>query len=78
VRWMQGAARALQGIPTSVKDEDAIVGLTPKAGLQVQRNETELRCRLVRNPSNLRITVGKIGRIYPRAPPDQLSDGSCN
>ena len=26
VRWMQGAARALEGIPTSVKDEDAIAG----------------------------------------------------
>jgi hypothetical protein len=26
VRWMQGAARALEGIPASVKDEDAIAG----------------------------------------------------
>jgi hypothetical protein len=33
VRWMQGAARALEGIPTSVKDEDAIAGW---AGLPAQ------------------------------------------
>jgi aspartyl-tRNA(Asn)/glutamyl-tRNA(Gln) amidotransferase subunit A len=26
VRWMRSAARALEGIPTSVKDEDAIAG----------------------------------------------------
>jgi Asp-tRNA(Asn)/Glu-tRNA(Gln) amidotransferase A subunit family amidase len=37
---MQGAAPALEGIPTSVKDEEAIAGLTPNAGLHsIVRNE---------------------------------------
>jgi hypothetical protein len=32
VRWMRGDARALEGIPTSVKDEDAIAGWPVTAG----------------------------------------------
>jgi hypothetical protein len=32
VRWLQGAARALEGIPTSVNDEDAIAGWPVTAG----------------------------------------------
>src|SRR5271166_740327 len=105
---MRGAARALEGIPTSVKDEDAIAGLPVDGGRNAHKRQpgdipvvdkllvagAVLHAQtkrpgvlfhsagpgarplgVTRNPWNLRITWA-IGRIYPRAPPDQRNDRS--
>jgi hypothetical protein len=39
VPWRQGAARALEGIPTSVKDEDAIRRMARDGGLNAHKRQ---------------------------------------